>query len=66
MKPYIGTKIIMAEPVDRDGAPGYRVRYTPDDYESWSPKAVFEKAYRPVNLAEANYAAQAIPEGSDR
>lgn len=27
---------------------GYRVRY-PDGYVSWSPKAVFEEAYRPTD-----------------
>ena len=63
MRPYIGTKLIDAEPCTRgefglnDGqsmpteklaAPGYRVRYQPDGYESWSPRAVFEAAYRPV------------------
>lgn len=52
MKAYIGTKIIQAEPQEKDGAPGYRVVY-PDGYESWSPKAVFEEAYRPVSNNEA-------------
>lgn len=60
MRQYIGTKLIGAEPANRvDGKiqpadwpvpndalvePGYKVRY-PDGYESWSPKAVFERAY---------------------
>lgn len=61
MKPFIGTKIIMAEPGEKDGQPGYRVRYAPDGYESWSPKAVFEEAYRPVSAAEGQFAAGAIP-----
>ena len=30
------------------GRPGYLVVY-PDGYESWSPKEVFEKAYRLVS-----------------
>lgn len=30
---------------------GYKVVY-PDGYESWSPKAVFEKAYLPVTVNE--------------
>ena len=55
MKLYIGAKIIKAEPAKapRDygqhkaGAEGYRVVY-PDGYESWSPKDVFEDAYRVV------------------
>ena len=61
MKQYIGTKIIMAEPAYRvDGKvfvkanivpcgykieDGYKVVYS-DGYESWSPKDVFEAAYR--------------------
>ena len=42
---YIGVKIVKAEPEEKDGRPGYKVLY-PDDYVSWSPKDVFEKAYR--------------------
>jgi len=61
MKKYIGTKMINAEPMTRgeynkyrgwtipvDEDPedeGYLVTYT-DGYRSWSPKAVFEDAYR--------------------
>lgn len=61
MKQYIGTKIICAEPAYRcsgkiypktgpypksmDLEDGYSVRYH-DGYESWSPKDVFEAAYR--------------------
>lgn len=66
MKKYIGCKIITAEPMvestfylvekdsnvipkqDRDG---YRVVY-PDGYVSWSPKDVFETAYREVTPSE--------------
>jgi uridine phosphorylase len=66
MKPYIGTKVIMAETAEKDGKPGYRVRYAPDSYESWSPKEVFEEAYRPINKAEAKFAAQAIPVEGDK
>ncbi len=51
MQAYIGSKIINAEPQDRDGAPGYKVVY-PDNYVSWSPKAVFEEAYRLVSDGE--------------
>ena len=64
MKTYIGTKIIEAVPAIRKGGnvyeknqpiprsmdpveKGYKVRY-PDGYESFSPKAVFEKAYLEV------------------
>lgn len=51
MQAYIGSKIINAEPQDKDGQPGYKVVY-PDNYVSWSPKAVFEEAYRPVSEGE--------------
>lgn len=51
MKKYIGAKIIKAEPQLKDGQPGYKVLY-PDDYVSWSPKAVFEEAYREVSEDE--------------
>jgi hypothetical protein len=53
MQAYIGSKIITAEPQDKDGQPGYKVIY-PDNYVSWSPKAVFEEAYRPVSNGERN------------
>lgn len=66
MQKYIGTKLIEAEPALRraDGTilprnspvccdelveDGYKVRY-PDGYESFSPKAVFERAYMPLTV----------------
>lgn len=62
MEQYIGTKIVEAVPMLRGNymaeaegfltkdmgpldTPGYKVRYA-DGYESWSPKNVFERAYR--------------------
>lgn len=51
MQAYIGAKIVNAEPQAKDGQPGYKVVY-PDNYVSWSPKAVFEEAYRPINNGE--------------
>lgn len=51
MKTYIGSKVINAEPQEKDGEPGYKVVY-PDNYVSWSPKAVFEEAYRLVSDGE--------------
>lgn len=67
MKSYIGTKIINAKPMTRgdynqyrgweipeDENPnddGYLVIYS-DTYESWSPKDVFEAAYREVSNEE--------------
>ena len=49
---YIGTKIVAAWREDKDGEPGYAVRYV-DGYQSWSPKATFEANYRPVTEQEA-------------
>ncbi len=51
MKNYIGVKIVKAEPQEKDGAPGYRVKY-PDGYVSWSPQGVFEKAYRELDCKD--------------
>jgi hypothetical protein len=64
MKTYIGTKMVNAEPIQA-GQPvlakdnktilsqhnedGYRVVYE-DGYVSWSPKEVFEKAYREITV----------------
>jgi len=73
MQPYLGAKIIKAEPMSRNefgkerggeiidsgnDKPGYHVAY-PDpkggEYHSWSPKAVFEEAYRPLNPGETEF-----------
>ena len=79
MKQYIGTKIIEAAPAIRKGAKvydltwpipksmeseelGYRVRY-PDGYESWSPKDVFEEAYRPTEGVNFGLALEAMKKG---
>ncbi len=48
---YIGVKIVKAEPEEKDGRPGYKVKY-PDGYVSWSPKDVFEKAYRELDCED--------------
>ena len=61
---YIGTKLIKAEPMnlgdynkfkgwtiptnENPEKKGYKVKYS-DDYISWSPKEVFEKAYMKVD-----------------
>lgn len=67
MKTYIGTKIIDAEPACRDmngeKQEGYKVRYRPDGYESFSPKAVFEEAYRPVDGMSFGLAIEAMKKG---
>lgn len=79
MKQYIGTKLIEAEPAYRvDGKTvqpttwpipegsvaeeGYAVRY-PDGYMSWSPKEVFEEAYRPTDNLNFGLAIEAAKKG---
>ena len=42
---YIGTKEVVAWKADKDGKPGYGVKYA-DGYTSWSPADTFEDAYR--------------------
>ena len=44
MKNYIVVKIVKAEPKEKNGVPGYAVKY-PDGYVSWSPKETVEKAF---------------------
>mgnify|MGYP003145276942 CR=1 FL=1 len=41
---YIGTKIVTAWPQQKEGKPGYGVKYS-DGYTSWSPKEQFEESY---------------------
>ena len=64
---YVGSKIIKAKPMTSDQFQkeikgvepdrnqetvlGYLVEY-PDSYLSWSPKEVFEEAYRKISLKE--------------
>lgn len=66
MRQYIGTKIIEAEPMSRGqggkAEDGYKVRY-PDGYESWSPKDVFEEAYRPTDCMSFGLAIEAMKKG---
>ena len=79
MKTYIGTKIIEAAPAIRMGGKvydanetiprsmklveeGYKVRYQ-DGYESFSPKAVFEEAYRPIDGRNFGLAIEAMKKG---
>lgn len=59
---YYGTKRIMAWPSEKDGQPGYAVRYS-DGYTSWSPKEVFEAAYQPVNAMSFGHAITAMKSG---
>lgn len=78
MKTYIGTKIIEAKPMTRgdyntfrgwkipeDENPedrGYFVKY-PDGYISWSPKEVFEEAYRECDSMPFGLAIEAMKKG---
>lgn len=78
MQKYIGTKQIEARPMSRgdyniyrgwqipaDENPadeGYLVRHS-DVYESWSPKAQFEEAYRPCNNLTFGIAIEMIKRG---
>ncbi len=80
MKQYIGTKMVSATPAIRKGGKvylpcdeipksmetieeGYKVVYE-DGYESWSPKDVFEKAYRPCDGMTFGLAIKALKHGS--
>jgi len=66
MERYIGTKIIEAEPMSRSrgdkAEDGYKVRY-PDGYESWSPKDVFEEAYRKASGVSFGLALESMKKG---
>lgn len=75
---YYGTKRITAKPMtrgeynelrgwqlptDESGADeGYLVIYS-DDYKSWSPKAVFDEAYQPLNALSYGHAVAAAKAG---
>ena len=41
---YMGVKMVEAWEQEKDGNPGYAVKYE-DGYISWSPKHVFERSY---------------------
>lgn len=78
MKTYIGTKIIEAKPMTRGDYnifrgwqipenenqedEGYLVKY-PDGYISWSPKEVFEEAYRECDSMPFGLAIEAMKKG---
>lgn len=64
MKQYIGTKIVQAEPeMATKDQPGYKVVYA-DGYESWSPKSVFEEAYRESSGMPLGLAIEALKKGA--
>lgn len=75
MEKYIGVKIIEAKPmmlveaeeylqrkIKPGNEDGYLVRY-PDGYESWSPKTVFDEAYRPTAGMTFGLAIEAMKKG---
>lgn len=62
MKRYVGTKIIHAHPEQRIGEPGYLVRYA-DGYASWSPRDVFEEAYRECEAMTFGLALECLKKG---
>lgn len=62
MKKYLGVKIIEAESEIKNGENGYKVVYE-DGYVSWSPKDVFEKAYRRINNLTFGLAIEALKQG---
>ena len=67
MQQYLGVKLISAEPEERKvndvTEQGYRIVYE-DGYRSWSPKDVFEKAYRPITGLTFGLAVEAAKQGS--
>lgn len=66
MKQYIGTKIVRAERFVsiEAGEPreGYTVVYA-DGYRSWSPKDVFDEAYREAEMLSFGLALEALKKG---
>lgn len=78
MKKYIGVKKIEAKPMTRGeynkyrgwdlpqnenpDDDGYLVKYS-DNYESWSPKGIFDEAYRPCDHMSFGLAIEAIKRG---
>lgn len=62
MERYLGVKLIDAEPQVKDGKEGYKVVY-PDGYVSWSPKDVFEEAYRRIDGLTFGLAVEAMKKG---
>lgn len=74
MQKYLGVKIVGGEPckawkqsgTHEIGTEGYKVVYdnSPnDDYVSWSPKKIFEDAYRPIDGLTFGLAIEALKKG---
>lgn len=76
MNKYLGVKVVVAEPCfgrhnkcvpensefNGEEIEGYKVVYE-DGYTSWSPKDVFEKAYRPITGMTFGLAIEALKLG---
>lgn len=62
MESFFGAKLIEAEPASKGLDEGYFVKY-PDGYTSWSPKEVFEEAYRNVEAMPFALAFEALRKG---
>ena len=71
MEKYIGTKIVDAEPQDcpkddqmnKKDDKGYKVVY-PGGYVSWSPKKVFDDAYRKSGGLTFGFAIELLKKGA--
>lgn len=63
---YFGTKQVTAWEWPKDGKEGgeagYAVKYS-DGYTSWSPKAIFEAAYQPMDALSFGHALVALKAG---
>lgn len=59
---YYGTKRVIAWRQEKDGKPGYGVKYA-DGYISWSPEDVFEVAYQPLNALSFGHALEVLKAG---
>ena len=58
-KKYYGTKRITAWPQEKDGKPGYAVKYS-DGYISWSPQDVFDETYHRIDAMSFGHAIVAL------
>lgn len=68
-KVYYGTKRVEAWPETKSawpdaigGSEGYAVKYA-DGYTSWSPKAVFEAVYQPLDALSFGHALEVLNAG---